>query len=142
MGILKKMKFDIRINASREKVWNTLWNDKNYREWTSVFTPESHALSDWKEGSKILFLDGKGNGMCAIIEKKIGFAEMVFKHYAEMKDGKEHPLETAGYESYFLIEKNNGTELRVELEAPEDYESYFNDIFPKALEKVKAIAER
>lgn len=139
---MKKLKFEVQINASREKVWSALWEDKNYREWTSVFTPESHALSDWKEGSKVLFLDGKGNGMCAIIEKKIGFTEMVFRHYAEMKLGKEYPLEKSGYESYFLAEKNKGTELRTELEAPEDYESYFKDIFPKALQKVKEISER
>ena len=139
---MKKIEFNITINASREKVWNALWDDKNYREWTSVFTPDSHALSDWKEGSKVLFLDGKGNGMSALIEKKIGNTEMVFKHLFELKDGKEHPIKDPGHESYFLSDKNGGTELRTELDAPEEYESYFNDIFPKALALVKEIAEK
>ncbi len=139
---MKKIVFNISINAPREKVWSALWEDKNYREWTSVFTPESHALSDWKEGSKVLFLDGKGSGMSALIEKKIGNTEMVFKHLFEMKDGKEYPLKDTGHESYFLSDKNGGTELRVEVDIEPEWEEHMGALFPKALEGVKRIAER
>jgi uncharacterized protein YndB with AHSA1/START domain len=139
---MKKLEFEIQINTSREKVWHALWDDKNYREWTSAFTEGSYAESDWKEGSKIHFLDGKGSGMYSIIEKKIGLTQMTFRHLGHIKDGKEQPEKIEGVESYFLTEENNKTNLKVELEMSEDYEKYFNEVFPKALANVKRIAER
>ena len=53
---MKKLQFSIEINAPKEKVWDTLWQDENYRKWTSVFIEGSFAESDWKEGGKIHFL--------------------------------------------------------------------------------------
>jgi len=57
------MEFSINIEAPKEKVWNTLWNDQTYREWTSAFAEGSRAETDWKKGSRVLFTDGKGSGM-------------------------------------------------------------------------------
>lgn len=65
---MEKLDFSIDINAPKEKVWNVLWNDATYPQWTAVFTEGSHAESDWKEGSQILFLDGKGDGLVSKIE--------------------------------------------------------------------------
>ena len=45
---MKKLQFSIEINAPKEKVWDTLWQDENYRKWTSVFMEGSFAESDWK----------------------------------------------------------------------------------------------
>lgn len=60
--------FETRINASRKKVWDVLWNDDTYPKWTAAFMPGSYAESDWKEGSKILFLDPERNGMLSMIQ--------------------------------------------------------------------------
>jgi uncharacterized protein YndB with AHSA1/START domain len=140
---MPKLKFNTSINAPKEKVWNALWDDKNYREWTSVFSPDSHAVSDWKEGSKIQFLDGKGNGMYSIIQKRTENEEMIFRHLGEIKDGKETPGQWGdSNESYFLKETNGKTELKTELDAPDDFVKYFEEVFPKALALVKQIAER
>ena len=68
---IKKVYFSTVINASKEKVWNALWDEENYKKWTSPFSEGSCAVSDWNEGSKILFLDGKGSGMYSIIHKKV-----------------------------------------------------------------------
>ena len=65
---MELLKFSVKIIAPKEKVWSTLWNDTTYRQWTSAFTPGSHAVSDWNEGSKINFLDGNGSGMFSIID--------------------------------------------------------------------------
>lgn len=140
---MKKIKFETQISAPREKVWNALWEDKNYREWTSAFTEGSNAESDWKEGSKIRFNDGKGNGMYSIIETKIGNTQMTFKHLGEIKDGKEIPSSWGeSRESYFLSGEGNSTTLKVELDTLEDWESYMNETFPKALALLKDIAEK
>ena len=66
---MEKLNFSIKISAQRKKVWNVLFDDETYRKWTSVFAPGSYAETDWKEGSKALFLDGTGNGMVSRIAK-------------------------------------------------------------------------
>ena len=57
---MEKVTFNIAIDAPREKVWETLWNDSSYREWTSVFSEGSKVETDWQIGGKVLFLDGQG----------------------------------------------------------------------------------
>ena len=66
---MKTLRFTITIHAPKEAVWATLWNDSTYREWTSVFSEGSYADTDWKEGSKVLFLSGTGEGMYSTIAR-------------------------------------------------------------------------
>src|SRR5688572_17833407 len=107
---MEKLRFNILINAPKEKVWKTLWDDKTYREWTSVFSPDSWAKSDWKQGSRIEFLDGKSCGMFSTIEKMVDNQQMTFKHLGEIKDGKDVPSNWGdARESYYLSEKNGQT---------------------------------
>ena len=139
---MKNIKFSIKINAPKEKVWETLWNDSTYRQWTSVFAADSHAVSDWKQGSKIKFLDGKGDGMFSIIEINIPNQQMSFKHLGEIKNGIETSVDWAGaMENYFLNESNGITELKMDMDMNEEFEKYFSDIFPKAIALIKQISE-
>jgi uncharacterized protein YndB with AHSA1/START domain len=137
------LKFQIKINAPREKVWETLWNDTSYRQWTAAFSDGSYAVSDWKEGSKILFLTPKGEGMFGIIEKKIPGEQMIFRRLGEVKNGIEEAKDWGeATESYHLEGKNGITQLNVEMSATPDFEEYFNNTFPKALEILKQISEQ
>lgn len=144
---IKKANFSTSINASKEKVWNALWDKENYKKWTSAFSEGSHAVTDWKEGSKVLFLDGKGSGMYSIIHKKVQEEIMSFKHIGEVKDGVEQPLDektkawSGGLETYTLTETDGKTEVNVELDVPGDFIDYFTNTFPIALEHVKNLAE-
>lgn len=144
---LKRINFSTTIKASKEKVWDVLWNDESYRAWTSVFTEGSCAVSDWNEGSKILFLDGKGGGMYSTIAKKIPGEFMSFRHIGEVKDGIEQPLDektqswSGSTEDYILKEGGGVTELTIEMDMMEDMLDYFNKTFPLALEQVKKLAE-
>jgi hypothetical protein len=142
------LNFSIRIKAPRDKVWTTLWEDQTYRQWTGAFSEGSYAVSDWKEGSKILFLSPSGEGMHSIIAMKIPNEFMSFKHLGIVKDGKEQ-AETeesknwaGATENYTLLEQPDGTELVVAMDVTEEYEDYFKKTFPKALEKVKTLAEK
>ncbi|MEO6540890.1 MAG: SRPBCC domain-containing protein, partial [Ferruginibacter sp.] len=144
---LKKVNFSIDINAPKEKVWNALWDNENYKTWTTAFSEGSHAVSDWNEGSKILFLDGKGSGMYSTIAKKTVNEQMSFRHIGEVKDGKEQPLDektkawSGGLETYTLKESDGITTVTVDLDVPGDFMDYFTTTFPKALQAVKEIAE-
>jgi hypothetical protein len=145
---MEKMKFSQEINASAKKVWAILWNDDSYRKWTSVFSEGSHAVSDWNEGSKILFLSPTGDGMHSMIAKKIPNEFMSFKHLGTMKNGKEETAAddakswSGSMENYSLKENGNHTTLEVEIDIVEDFKKYFEETFPKALEKVKELAEK
>jgi len=144
---MEKLQFSTRINALKEKVWKTLWEDSTYRRWTSVFSPDSYADTDWKEGSKILFLDGKGDGMVSKIETNRPNELMSFRHLGEVKNGVEDTESdkvkgwAGAMENYTLKEANGLTELLVEMDINEAYKDMFMQMFPKALEQVKVLSE-
>ena len=145
--MLKKINFSVDITAPREKVWEVLWQDKTYRAWTKVFSEESHAISDWKEGSSIQFLDGNGNGMFSRIGAKKANEFMSFEHLGVLKNGIEQPLDeqtktwSGSKEEYTLSGEGNQTHLEVHLDTDENFESYFSKTFPLALQKVKELSE-
>lgn len=144
---MEKLTFTIDIKASKEKVWNSLWDDENYEKWTSVFCQGSHTISDWDEGSKIYFLDPNGAGMSSRISIKKPFETMSFHHIGEIKNFKEMPAtkETESWsgceERYDLAENNGITTLTASVEITESHADYFKAAFPKAIQKVKEIAE-
>ena len=140
---METMNFTININASKEKVWDALWSDANYRKWTAVFSEGSYAETDWEEGSEIRFLSPGGDGMYSIIQKKVPLEQMVFAHQGELKNRKVENKDWAGAkEAYYLQEKNGITELKVQMDATAEFKDYFTNTFPKALAVVKQIAEQ
>ena len=145
---MEKQHFSILINAPREKVWQILWNDQNYREWTSVFSEGSRAETDWKKGSKVLFLGGSGEGMVSRIEENIANEFMSIKHLGIVKDGVEDTDSeevkkwVGAMENYTLRDLNGKTELIIDMDITEDHKDYFQTTWPKALQKVKEMSEK
>ncbi len=145
---MKKLNFTIHIKATANKVWQVLWDDSTYRKWTHLFHEGSYAVSDWKEGSNIQFLNPTGSGMYSTIEWLKPNEHMVFKHIGEIKNFKEQAIDektklwSGGLEAYTLIQENGGITLSVDVDAPADFIDYFKDTFPKALAQVKEISEK
>jgi uncharacterized protein YndB with AHSA1/START domain len=143
--LTKEFKIDISANA--ERVWFALWDDYNYRNWTTVFHEGSYAVSDWKEGSRIHFLIPSGNGMYSIIETNRPNKEMVFRHIGDIVNFEEQALNeetkrwTGATESYILTENNSVTSLAIRFTSIEEHIHFFNEYIPKALEKIKEAAE-
>jgi len=139
--------FTIHIKAASEKVWNILWQDATYRQWVSIFAEGSHAISDWKEGSRILFVGPSGDGMYSEIVLMQTPEFMSFRHLGVMKEGKEQPSDedslkwSGAMENYTLLADQGGTTLTVDINVIDDFQSYFEEHFPLALQKVKEIAE-
>jgi len=145
---MEKKEFKISINAPKEKVWKILWDDPSYRKWTSVFSEGSYAVTDdWKEGSKVLFLDGKGQGMVSKVETNRPNEFMSLKHLGTLKNGvedldSEQTKQWAGAkENYALTEGGGVTTLTVEMDITDEYKDYFMNTWPKALEQVKILSE-
>mgnify|MGYP001185904397 CR=1 FL=1 len=145
---MEHIRFSIDINAPREKVWKILWDDQFYKDWTSVFAEGSTAVTDWQEGSKVLFLDGKGSGMVSKIAKRTENEFMSFLHLGTVQEGKED-LDTASSqgwsgatENYTLRGNNGNTTLEVDMDITSGYKDYFTKTWPQALDKIKSIAEK
>ena len=86
--------------------------------------------------------------MFSKIEKMVPNEIMEFKHLGMVKDGEKQPdpEQTQSWagsmENYYLTQTNNTTELKLEMDIAEDYEAFFQETFPKALQKVKELAEK
>lgn len=147
---MKDLKFSIFINASREKVWKTMLEDVTYRQWTKPFNEGSYFEGDWSEGSKILFLgadkDGKVlGGMYSRIAKNIPFEYVSIEHLGEIHDGVEKPWPGTekGFENYKFEDVSGGTEVTVDMIGiPDDFCPMMNEMWPKALEVLKALSEK
>jgi Activator of Hsp90 ATPase homolog 1-like protein len=151
---MEKMNFNIVINATPEKVWKVLWTDDTYRKWTSAFVEGSYAKTDWKKGSKALFLDGKGQGMVSKIAENRPNEFMSIEHLGEVKDGvedtsSERVKEWAGAHENYTLKKVNlpagqtgaKTELSVDMDMNDEFKEMFTKIWPVALNNVKKLSE-
>jgi hypothetical protein len=149
---MQKLKFSIEINAPKEKVWNTMLDDKTYRIWTEAFMPGSHYIGDWNRGSKILFLaqdkEGKLGGMVSRIKENRKYDFISIEHLGVVSDGKEDITSDAvkpwagSLENYSFKEKDGKTEVLVEMDITEEYKDMFTDMWPRALQMLKKISEK
>ena len=141
---MKTISFEKEIHAPIEKVWDTLWKDDAYREWTKHFLPgaESRYVSDWQVGGKTLFLGPDQSGMIATITKLDRPYEVIFNHQGEWVHGMEGEKYGEGfYEKYLLSEKDGITTLTISVDVEAEYEDHMNEGFTKGLEEVKRMAE-
>jgi hypothetical protein len=141
---MEKLQFKTTINAPRESVWEVLWGDHTYPQWTAVFSEGSKAVTDWKKGSKVYFVNGENEGMVAMIHDRVDHEFMSFRHIGMVdKNGKED-LDSeevqkwvGAMENYTLNEMNGATEIIVDVDTDEKYIDYFLETWPKALEQLK-----
>lgn len=142
---MKKMYFSIEINASKEKVWDTLWQDESFRLWAGIIDQETYMVGDLRKGNIIKFISKRnGYGVTSIVEELIVNEFLLLRHESDTQDAgmRERVNEwTGGTESYKLIKNDGSTTLSTTFDVPEDMESYFSSVYPKALQKVKTLAE-
>ncbi len=147
-----KLHFNVLINASAEKTFSTMLNKEGYEAWTKAFNPTSHFKGNWSQGSKILFIgqDENGNvgGMVSRIRQNIKNQHLSIEHLGmvqgdkEIMDGPAVEPWKGGLENYTFINEANGTRVYVDMDSNEDFKSYFEETWPKALSLLKEICER
>lgn len=143
--------FEIFINANADKVYKALTDEKHYSEWTAPFNPSSHYKGSWEKGSEIRFIgideNGDEGGMISRIKENIPNKFISIEHLGMIEKGKEITSgpEVEGWagalENYTFKENNGKTTLLVDLDSNEQFKSYFEETFPKALNKLKEICE-
>lgn len=147
---MEKLNFSIVINAPKEKVWHIMLDDETYRAWTEAFASGSYYKGDWNKGSKILFLapGEKGEmGMVSRIKENRPYEYISIEHLGFVQDGKEDTSSeevkkwAGALENYTFREKDGATELLVDMDSNDEYKEMFQDMWPKALQKLKELAE-
>lgn len=149
---MQEIQYEVTINATPERVWNVMLADATYRDWTSQFCPGSYFEGDWSEGSTIRFLGpdpntGELGGMVSRIEKHDHPRHLVIKHVGVVSNGEnvfEGPEVEAwapSLEEYFFEPTPGGTLLTVRTDTADSYVDYFNETWPKALARLKELAE-
>lgn len=141
---MKEMQFQVEIHANQQKVWETLWQDKTLRQWAGIIDPGTHMVGELFEGNEIQFISGNGYGVTSLVEKLIDGEFVLLRHSADTKENGKQEREkqwTGGTESYSLLAKDGITTLTLASDVPPELEEYFKDNYPKALERIKVLAE-
>lgn len=144
---MNKKRYSVEIKADREKIWDVLWKEGTYRDWTSAFSAGSHMVAeDLAQGSKVQFLDPNGAGMYSVVEEHIPGRSLVFKHLGEIRNGEEQPAEKSNWsgarEIYTLTGTDGVNKLDVDIDISGEEATMFDTVFPKALARVKELAEK
>jgi hypothetical protein len=151
---MKTKTYKINISAPASKVYKMMLgldNKKTYEDWTALFNPTSTYEGSWNKGSKMLFVgtDEQGNkgGMIAEIAENIPNEFISIKHYGILENGQEilegEKVESwaGSLENYTFSEENGKTTITVEVDTNEEYMDYFDETWPKALNKLKELSE-
>lgn len=149
---METLQFTIDINAPQETVWNTMLGDETSREWLEVFAPGSHFVGDWSEGSQLLFLApderGEMEGMVSRIRETRPPELISIEYIGVIEDGVEDTSSAAAKEwadageTYTFTVVGSKTQVEVEMMTPEEDKEWFQTTWPKALHKIKELAER
>jgi len=144
---MKKLYFNITIDASPEYVYENMINPDSYRLWTASFCEGSYFEGSWNTNDKIQFLSPEGGGMYSEIAKNIPNEYLSIRHLGMIKDGiiDTESSEVKGWvnalENYTFKRNGIKTELSIDIDVTEEYEEYMNEAWPKALSTLKMLCE-
>ncbi len=127
-------------------MWETLWQDKTFRQWAGIIDPGTYMIGGLKLGNEVQFvLAENGYGVTCLVEELIVGEFLLLRHSADTQETGTREREkqwTGGKETYALSEKGVSTTLKVVFDVPLELEEYFKLNYPKALEQVKLLTER
>jgi len=152
---VKTLHYEITIDASPQKVWETMLDKETYVQWVDVAWPGSSYDGEWKKGAKIRFTGGDGDGSedaggtLAEITELEPYKKVVAEHIAViLADGSEDTTSDmakgwiGSTEAYTFTGENGSTKVDVELTTAPEWASMFEDGWPKALVALKQLAEQ
>jgi uncharacterized protein YndB with AHSA1/START domain len=151
---MEKLTYTTIINAPREKVWHTMLDEATYQEWTKPFNEGSRYEGKWETGSEMRFIgvDESGKemgGMYSKIKEARPFEFVSIEHLGMITETGEVDTTsesvkkwTPAFENYIFNDAEGGTEVHVEIDVADEWKEMFNDMWPKALAKLKELAEK
>jgi len=145
---MELLEYTVNIDASPQKVWETMLGADTYLVWASAGWPGSSFQGDWSEGSKMRFGGEEGGGTVAQITTSQPYEKIEATHVALIgEDGREdRDSEFAkgwvgSTEGYEFVKKNGGTKLIVRIGTQPEWRGMFDEGWPVALQALKELAE-
>ena len=142
----------IQINATRDKIWQSLIEKSNFEDWCSVFYPGTTFEGDWSVGSNMRFLgpdvdSDTQSGMITRIAEHIPNEYLLGEHIGVVEAGKDRfegedfDRWAGGTESYRITGDSQPYTLSVEASSTPEMAEFFEGAWDTALSRLKQIAE-
>jgi uncharacterized protein YndB with AHSA1/START domain len=148
ISIIRNMavqKFSIEIHAPRERVWQVLWNDTTFRDWANNIDEGTYLEGELKEGNEVQFMSASsGYGVTSVVEKLVPNEFISFRHTMDTKESGERERDeewAGGVETYALSKHDDITSVTITSEVPPSLEKIMAERTPKALARIKVLAE-
>ena len=147
---MKTLHYEIVIDATPQKVWDTMLGKSTYPKWVGVAWPGSSYHGEWKQGAQIRFTgaDGAG-GTLGEVTALDPSANVAVEHIAVLLDDGSEDRESemakgwiGSTETYTFTPEHGSTKLDVELSIPAEWVHEFEGGWPKAIEALKQLAEQ
>ena len=149
---MQNLHYSIDINAPKEKVWDKMLGKNTFPEWTDTFAEGSHYVGNWSKGRRMRFLapddTGVMSGMISIVEENKPYEYVSLEHIGIVRDGKvdtstKESEEWAGaHENYTFKEEKGITKVLVDVDTNDEFKDTLQETWPKALKKLKELAEK
>jgi uncharacterized protein YndB with AHSA1/START domain len=145
---METLHFSIKIKAPKERVWSTMLADETFRQWAGEISKGSYYEGSWEQGGKIKFMNSNGSGVLSRIAKNKPHECISIENYGVIENGVEKTqspeaaMATSMQETYTFRETDGVTEVLVTTNADGEYKPIFEQAWPKALLKLKALCER
>lgn len=143
---MKELEYKIEISKPKETVWFTLWDDQSFKDWSNNIDEGTYMLGDLIEGNEIQFISSvNGYGVTSLVSKLVPNEYILFKHASDTQNTGTETRDkqwTGGSESYTLTENDGSTVLIIKSEIPDELVEIFNVSMPKALDRIKYLAEK
>ena len=139
---MKFLEFEIQINATPEKVWETLLTQDSYKKWASAMNEGTYFEGNWEVGSIMKFLDPQNNGMYNLVTENIRFKVLGMKHLGWILKGELSPQNWEDSTLNYILEPSeNGTLLKGTVNSLDEFVEFFNSKYPQIFEHIKRLAE-
>lgn len=137
-----KIKKQIRIAATQEKVWNVLVDPAMTKQWANEFSEGAYVETDWQKDSEVVWKDKDGNvGTRGKVVMNEAPSKLQLLFYDDATADAATPLGTYA-ENYTVSTKDGETLLTIEAGPLTFAEAEsFSLLWEKGLQKMKELAE-
>jgi uncharacterized protein YndB with AHSA1/START domain len=145
--------YKITIQAPAALVYDAmlgLTQKQTYESWTAHFSPTCSYEGSWNKGANIQFTaihEGKKGGITSTVVEHLPQKYIALLHTGLIEDGTIITDEAKiaawknAQEIYTFIDQQQTTHLIVNIDISPDYQSYFDEVYPKALLQLKVNVE-
>jgi Activator of Hsp90 ATPase homolog 1-like protein len=142
---LKPINKQITIKATPVKIWNVLLSKETYLQWAKVFMEGTtyDTENNFEKGGKVIFGDGTGNGLVAMVSINEPNYKIQFTYTGEISEGVEKSAGSfdGATETYTLTQNGEEVLLTVETSMMDEWYDSMDKAWDQAIIIIKELSE-